>query len=195
MFPYTHFVTMWSNYLGYTSMPNREFKREHASMSAEELAVASMPVSSMESKEGDLVPQMSTLVLKRFEGEREYYLDENPGFEYDDFFGPPQRSKSNCPGQVAEGICGQSNDCTIIHNSKPAESPSTNSMKIFQVLLAVLYSLLAAYWSQVFPGKVSVTAGPRDDIFACLFAHPCCALEWSSAKVLLLSLAQLLEGS
>ena len=29
LFPYIHFNTMWGNFLGFTSMPNREFRPPH----------------------------------------------------------------------------------------------------------------------------------------------------------------------
>lgn len=149
LFPYTHFMTMWSNVLGYTGMPGRKFSTRQASMSAEELAIASLPVPPDEAnaKGTSLYPQGSTLNLGYFynEGEMWYYDDEGNQQRYD-----------TCPYQNAmESFCPNINQCTSALTPAPTDSPSMNQMFGYLVVLAVLYTLIAAYWAQVFPGAVS----------------------------------------
>lgn len=149
LFPYTHMMTIWSNFLGYTGMPDRTFSFEQASMSAEELAVASLavPPNEANAKGSSLNPQGSTFNLGwEYESDIFYFDDEGNRLR-----------KDNCPWQNASAaFCPNINQCTGTWNPAPTSSPSTNQMFGYLVALAVLYTLLAAYWAIVFPGAVSI---------------------------------------
>lgn len=61
--PYFHFSTMYSNFLGFTGMPDRTFSAQHASMSPEELAIDTLliPPNEDNSQGTSFLPQGSTL--------------------------------------------------------------------------------------------------------------------------------------
>lgn len=185
-------MTIWSNFLGYTGMPQRTFSFEEASMSAEELAVASLavPPNEANAKGSSLYPQGSMFNLGyRYERDIEYIDDE----------GNWQR-KDNCPSQNAsDAFCPNINQCVGTWNPAPTNSPSTNQMFGYLVVLAVVYTLLAAYWAIVLPGAVRIVAlwihfdsmrhWFQDSSFCrCPFYRT----EWCSTKVLLLSSYKLL---
>jgi len=147
LFPYTHFLTIWSNFLGYTGMPDRTFSYEQASMSSEELAIASLPVppDEVNAKGTSLFPQSSTLNLGFSYEPDVYYFDEEGN----------RLLKDNCPAQNAsEFFCPNINQCTAALSPARTTSPSMNQMLGYLVVLAVVYTVLAAYWALVFPGAV-----------------------------------------
>ena len=154
LFPYTHFMTAWGNMLGYTAMPNRRFEMQHASWSPEELALHSLPSGSpldypQNANGTTLFPQGSTLNLnvEYLPYDQETYYDPNSG---------TRKSYNSCPAQNAsEAFCPFISNCPAAPKSPTADSPSVLDMMGFLVSLAALYTLLAAYWAQVFPGAVS----------------------------------------
>ena len=145
MFPYVHFSSIWGNFLGYTAMPDRKFEASQASMTPEELAVASLPESnSTTGYDSVLFPQRST-------------LNTDVDFDYD-FGNWNAPSKTNCPSpSLKDYFCANfpSSRCMAAVESSPTESPSVNALFGYLLALALLYTGAAAYWSQVFPGKVS----------------------------------------
>ena len=64
MIPYFHFMMIYSNFLGFTGLPNNKFGLQEAMMSPEDLAVASSPnpATYESSNATDLFPQGSTLL-------------------------------------------------------------------------------------------------------------------------------------
>jgi hypothetical protein len=149
-FPYMHFTTIWANFLGYTAMPNRSFEAEQASWSPEKLAIESLSVPPDEAngRGGTLYPQGSTLqseLVYRYET----YFDT-------DVNNTRTRTKDNCPASdLADYFCPFINQCTSTVSPAPVVgSPSVNDMFGYLLALAVFYTLVAAYWAQVFPGKV-----------------------------------------
>lgn len=149
LFPYTHMMTIWSNFLGYTGMPDRKFSFEQASMTSEELAIASLavPPNPANGKGSSLYPQGSTFNLG-FEYEADIYYFDDEG---------NQLRKDNCPWQNAsQAFCPNISQCNSALNPAPTTSPTTNQMFGSLIVLAVLYTLLAAYWAIVFPGAVRI---------------------------------------
>jgi hypothetical protein len=148
-FPYMHFTTIWANFLGYTAMPNRSFEAEQASWSPEKLAIESLPFPPDETngRGGTLYPQGSTLQTEHvYKYERYYDTELNRTI-----------STTNCPAaNLTDYFCSFLDTCTSTV-SPPAVvgSPSVNVMFGYLLALAVFYTLVAAYWAQVFPGKVS----------------------------------------
>jgi len=69
MMPYFHFSTIYSNFLGYTGMPNKEFGYSEARMSPENLAISLLPVPPNEenSKGTTLFPQGSTIMTHSYD--------------------------------------------------------------------------------------------------------------------------------
>jgi hypothetical protein len=140
MFPYVHFMDAWGNFLGFTGMPDRRFGYEHASMSAEELAIASLPVppDSANGRNSTLFAQGATLNV-----ETKYYLQNN----FDSLV-------SNCPAKGLGDFCSVRESCPSASEVSPTESPSVLGLFGFLFCLSIIYTLMAAYWAQVFPGKV-----------------------------------------
>jgi hypothetical protein len=154
LFPYTHFLTMWGNFLGLTAMPNRSFEWKHASWSPEDLALFSLPSSPVDSplnaKGTSLFAQGSTLNLKTDDilYEDSYYFDDNGNRQYLD----------TCPGQNnSEYFCQGLSQCAAALEPAPTmSSPSVHDMMGFLFSLCLFYTFLASYWAQVFPGGVSL---------------------------------------
>jgi len=139
MFPYVHFNSVWGNFLGYTGMPGRSFGRKHASMTPEELAIAALPVSLNPDygRDSKMFAQGVTLDVE------EYYGDESTW------------DKSNCPADtVRDYFCESMSICPSVIGTVPTVSPSVNTLFGYLFLLGIIYTLMAAYWTQVFPGKV-----------------------------------------
>jgi hypothetical protein len=154
-FPYMHFTTIWANFLGYTAMPNRSFEAEQASWSPEKLAIESLPFLPDEAngRGGTLYPQGSTLQTEVVSKYETYYdTDVNS-----------TRSKDNCPASdLADYFCSYLNTCTsTVSPAAVVGSPSVNAMFGYLLALAIFYTLAAAYWAQVFPGKVSTISCGR----------------------------------
>lgn len=135
-FPYVHFTGAWSNFLGYTGMPNRSFERSHASMSPEQLAIASLPMLLPGDNRSTLFPQGTTLnVEQKFSS---------------------SVSATNCPpSTITEGLCPDLFTCPSAAENSPTNSPSVNGLFGYMFCLAVIYTLMAAYYAQVRPGRVS----------------------------------------
>lgn len=134
-FPYVHFTGAWSNFLGYTGMPNRRFGLSHASMSPEALAIASLPFPLPDDNRSTLFPQGTTLNVKM-----KYSFSSEV---------------TNCPpSTILEGLCPISS-CPAVAEQSPTESPSVNGLFGYMFCLAVMYTLMAAYYAQVRPGRVS----------------------------------------
>ncbi|KAL7580790.1 hypothetical protein ACA910_001068 [Epithemia clementina (nom. ined.)] len=131
--PYTQFFNIWGNFLGYTAMHNRTFGLEQLSMNAEALALNSIgPVEP--NALTSLYGQGST--LSTFTVISSY--DYNNGEEY-----------YNCPSaNLSDSFCEYLNQCD---GSEQTESATTNEMIGLLIAFAALYTLLGAYWIQVFP--------------------------------------------
>lgn len=166
--PYFHFTTMYSNFLGFTGMPDRTFTAEQAVASPEDLAVASSPTPMNEDNAHgySLFAQGSTLMTKdtpstsysRGNREWEAWMEKQNGKGWDD-----EDYYTNiytnieyphvCPNNVVNGsnFCMNSS-CQYVPDSVASPgSPSTYDMLGYQVSLIVIYLLLASYWMQVFP--------------------------------------------
>jgi hypothetical protein len=148
-FPYMHFTTIWANFLGYTAMPNRSFEAEQASWSPEKLAIESLPFPPDEAngRGGTLYPQGSTLQTELFYKYEIYYdteVNRTVALE-------------NCPASnLTDYFCPYLSACTsTVSPAAVVGSPSVNAMFGYLLALAVFYTLLAAYWAQIFPMKVS----------------------------------------
>jgi hypothetical protein len=146
MFPYVHFTSAWGNFLGFTGMPDRRFGYEHASMSPEELAIASLPVRPDPANGRDTVlfAQGTTLNTEK----KYYYPDDYSNYT----------PLTNCPASsLRDYFCVQAYDgesCPSAAEVSPTESPSVLGLFGFLFSLSIIYTLMAAYWAQVFPGKV-----------------------------------------
>lgn len=151
MFPYTHFMSVWGNFLGYTQMPDRSFSSEHSSMTPEELAIASLPIppNPENGRDSVLFEQGVTLNHKR---------------DY-----PTSSQLSNCPEQNSRDyFCPwMGTICTSVTEVSPTTSPSVSDLYGFLILLAIVCTVMAAYWVQVFPGNVSFV--PRMSLGECHF--------------------------
>lgn len=157
-------------------------------MSAEQLAVASLavPPNDANAKGSSLYPQGSTfnIALDTPDYDSLWYFDEN---------GTRVR-RDNCPAQnTSEFFCPNINQCTSTLNPAPTDSPSMNQMFGFLTALAIIYTLLAAYWAQVFPGAVRwdgtcVTLPSVSRKLTLALS----SIEWRPSKVLLLLASQLL---
>lgn len=153
-FPYVHFGGAWSNFLGYTGMPSRRFELSHASMSAEALAVASLPFPLPDDNRSTLFPQGSVL---------------NVEMMY------PSGEGTNCPpSTLVDNLCSDGPSCPSVAEQSPTETPSVNGFFGYMFCLAVMYTLMAAYYAQVRPGRVSGS-------------HVACFLVSGSAAQLLVS--------
>ncbi len=156
--PQAHFMAAWSNILGYTAMPGNTFGFGQASQSPEFLATEALlnyrggvePLYDANNTNGtSLFPQGSTVLT-------EYYWPDTDPCEYDPVT-YEYVCKSNCPPQQLydEGSAGYSP--TICDNAAKGYPPSGNGSPSFNdavgYLFAVtlVYSILAAYLSAVFP--------------------------------------------
>jgi hypothetical protein len=191
-FPLLHFATIWANFLGYTAMPNRSFEAEQASWSPEKLAIKSLPVppDQANGRGGTLYNQSSTLLNELFYKYETYYdTDVNN-----------TRNKDNCPASdLADYFCSFMNTCISSVSPAPvAGSPSVNAMFGYLLALAVFYTLVAVYWAQVFPGKVSyifwaVRMRRRPNTAKCESTHATFATpEWFAPEALFFLLAEIL---
>ncbi len=164
--PYFHFMTMFSNFAGFTSMPNRTFTAAHANVSPEGLAIASLP-SSMNEENGkgsSMFPQGSTFITRQsppylWGGERwETWMKEQNGLSWDNrgYYGD-LIYPIVCPSQdfnqsIGINLCDLSYSCNYVpDNFESTDSPTVNDMMGYQCCLVIMYLLLASYWIQVFP--------------------------------------------
>ena len=164
MLPYFHFTAMYSNFLGYTGMPALTFTAEHASISPEELAIASWPSSSTEDNANgtSFLPQGSTIFTKNTPNtfgdvrnkEWKDWMNEMNGVGWEDMAWDGRIYPYVCPDGDRigfENIC-KGSSCHYVHGSKASEgSPSVHDMVGYLVYLAIIYLLMASYWIQVFP--------------------------------------------
>ena len=159
MFPYVHFSNIWGNFLGFTAMPNRSFSSKHVAMSTEELAIEALPnpLDPDKARDSVLFPQGSTLNT-----EQKYYSNYNSPL-------------SNCPAEdLKDYFCPMSeySQCASASEVSPTTSPSVIALFGYLFILSVIYTILAAYWTQVFPGKVinkvvcpGNSIAPKDSLF------------------------------
>lgn len=156
--PQAHFMAAWSNILGYTSMPGNTFGFGQASQSPEFLATEALlnyrggvvPLYDASNTNGtSLFPQGSTVLT-------EWYYPVTILCEYlpDD----PYRCvyKSNCPpAQLYDaGSSYLSESCVNAAKGYPTGgngSPSFNDAVGYLFAVTLVYSILAAYLSSVFP--------------------------------------------
>ena len=137
--PYTQFLRIWGNILGYTGMPNREFMLRHLSRSPETLARQSIaPVDPATSQNTSLYEQASTLYL---------FSANNDDYNFGTF-------ESNCPAQsLNDNFCNLSGQC---EGSLETDSLTSNALIAMLLAFSALYTLLGAYWIQVFPCGVRI---------------------------------------
>lgn len=131
-------------------MPDRDFGHAQASMSAEELAVASLsvPPSDENAKGTSLAPQGSMFNLRT-----KYNNNYNGYYDQDGVY----RQDSNCPAEgLREDFCSLGSTCVAQALPMPEDSPSINSLVGYLIALTAFYMLAAAYWAQVFPGNNGV---------------------------------------
>jgi hypothetical protein len=134
-FPYVHFAGVWSNFLGYTGMPDRKFELKHASMSSEALAVASLPFPLSDDNRSTLFPQGTILNIE---------MKLTPGLDF-----------SNCPpSSMLEDMCPNLRECPGVVEQSPTQTPSVNGLFGVMFCLSIIYTLMAAYYAQVRPGRV-----------------------------------------
>ena len=137
--PYTPFLLMWGNFLGYTGMPDREFGFKHMSMSAETLARRSIDPLDPENAQGTSLYEQGTTV-RTFEVSSEWDPVE-------------EISYTNCPAaNLSEAFC---EGLFLCQGSEETESTSNSAMIATLLAFSTLYTCLAAYWTQVFPSGVS----------------------------------------
>ena len=124
--PQTHFMSAWSNILGYTSLPGNAFSYPQATKSSESLANESLTrylesegvASSPATNEASLFPEGSTVLADS------YYF-----YDYDRYSDVPL---NNCPSDdVIENQCRQYENYTSseCHFPKPGY-PSTSSPSV-----------------------------------------------------------------
>lgn len=134
-FPYFHFMNIWGSFVGYTSMPNRQFTFKEASLSQEELAIAALPRPPSPNSATTMAPQGSMFVTKI---NYEYYYESGT---------------TTCSVGDASDI----NMCSYVSACPYAEDPGAqyNAPTVldsigFLFALSVMYLIMAAYWSSVF---------------------------------------------
>jgi hypothetical protein len=142
-FPYFHFTSIWGAFVGFTSMPGREFTTEEASISPEALAIQALPSPPDESKAlgTTLFPQGSTI-------KRSSYYEQLNCYE------SPCVQKNTCPlaNMTGYNFCDYLSSCDHAVEPVPAESPSVGASMGHLFLLSLIYLVLTGYFAQVFPG-------------------------------------------
>ena len=156
--PQAHFMAAWSNILGYTSMPGNSFGFSQASQSPELLATEALlnyrggvePLFDADNTNGtSLFPQGSTVAT-------EYYYPIYGGStcEWD---GVDYVCKSNCPPEQLIDMGYSGSNCAAPAKGYPLSptgdggSPSFNDAIGYLFAVVLVYLILAAYWSSVFP--------------------------------------------
>jgi len=162
--PQAHFMMGWANILGYTSMPGNTFGFDQASQSPELLATEALlnyrggvePLYAADNTNGtSLFPQGSTVLT-----EYNYQYDYNDHCKSvpavpDSPWGDTMRvCKSNCPPEQLSNI-SYSGTCANAAEGYPPTSgdgsPSFNDAVGYLFAVTLVYSILAAYFSSVFP--------------------------------------------
>jgi hypothetical protein len=155
--PQAHFMTAWSNILGYTSMPGNTFGFGQASQSPHLLATEALsnfkggaePLYNPNNTNGtSLFPQGSTVSTENNYESCEWSPDLATYI-----------CKSNCPPEqlTNTGYSGGKTTCPNPSKGYPlsptggGRAPSFNDAIGYLVAVALVYSILAAYLSSVFP--------------------------------------------
>lgn len=141
--PYFHFFTLYSNFIGYTMMPDHRFGPKEASQSPEDLALKFITFSDSYHTTTPF-PSGSTLLLKSY-----YDWEEREKFAKENIVDP--WSVNECPSNYIEGFnfCGY-DDCNYAKGSKALTgTPSVHDTFGYLLLLSLLYIILASYISQV----------------------------------------------
>jgi len=131
MIPYFHFMTIYSNFLGYTAFPGNEFDHRHSAMSPEKLAISAMsnPPNEINANGTSLFPQGSTILTNNYddwdalkEFRREHGYDDIGYYYYYDSPG-----STTCPSQKLNGfnLC-ESSSCD--YGKRLSGSPSVHDM-------------------------------------------------------------------
>lgn len=171
LFPYFHFTSIYSNFIGYTGHPGKTFTPIQANLSPEELAVALLPALDESLSLGTtLFPQGSTLRSERYddwEAEREFQdLHGVESTNDDPFYYPSWVTAYTCPVEnvtTEYDLCDES-VCNYVKNSTPLiGSPSVHDLFGHLVLLSIVYFIMALLWLQILP----VGNGKRKNIFSC----------------------------
>ena len=159
--PQFHFLSAWSNILGYTSLPGNKFSINEASKSPELLAGESLAnhkgfpesVYDPNNTSGQLFPPGSTILTERYYD----WTKDQYNYYYDDFIGDSGNAGSErlstCPSaEVVPDLCSDYSEC---YNPKPGfpstGSPSVNGNIGLLASLVAVYALLAAYVVMVLP--------------------------------------------
>ena len=160
--PQAHFMTAWSNSLGYTSLPGNTFGFAQSGKSPEVLAQEALlnyrggekPLFDEANTNGtSLFVQGSTLITET------YYVWDNCQYVEDPddpWGGGSYVCRSNCPPEeLSSPQCG-SNTCPNPSKGYPLPpsggSPSLNNAIGYLFAVTLVYSILAAYLSSVLPG-------------------------------------------
>ena len=166
--PQAHFMAGWSNILGYTSMPGNTFGFDQASQSPELLATEALlnyrggvePLYAADNTNGtSLFPQGSTVLT-------EYYYQYYPSNDQCKSVPDPDSPwgdttwvcQSNCPPQQLSNMSYRTSwasSCANAAEGYPPTvgdgSPSFNDAVGYLFAVTLVYSILAAYLSSVFP--------------------------------------------
>lgn len=166
--PQAHFMSAWSNVLGYTSLPGNEFTLSEAARSPEELAVKAL--ANYRGGQGydenntygtSLFPQGSMILTEtHYDPEQNRNAYSYPMYDdpynyasYDDYTNTKE-PKSTCPSySVESNMCSDRNECPNPKQGFPKSggSPSVNDSIGYLAALVVIYSTLAAYIGAVIP--------------------------------------------
>lgn len=162
--PQAHFMAAWSNILGYTSIPGNTFGFVQASKSPELLANEALlnyrggdgvePLYDETNTNGtSLFPQGSTVLTEYYYDP--YACDYVPDPDPDNPWGKTYVCRSNCPPQQLSNMSYTRTTCTNAAKAYPPTgddgSPSFNGAVGYLFAVALVYSILAAYWCSVFP--------------------------------------------
>jgi hypothetical protein len=162
--PYFHFNVIWGNICGYTGNRNAEFRSEHATMTAAQLAREGLPAPPNEKNgRGTTLFQQGSMLRT---ADVNKYVCAVP----EQAFGYCEKFLSNCPAQNLSNddfnFCSESDDqyggyCAY---AEPVEGVSLNATFAMLAALSLVYVLLAAFWGIVFVGG----AGTYPFYFMCI---------------------------
>eukprot|EP00339_Tiarina_fusa_P012759 CAMPEP_0117055772 /NCGR_PEP_ID=MMETSP0472-20121206/38691_1 /TAXON_ID=693140 ORGANISM="Tiarina fusus, Strain LIS" /NCGR_SAMPLE_ID=MMETSP0472 /ASSEMBLY_ACC=CAM_ASM_000603 /LENGTH=1686 /DNA_ID=CAMNT_0004771953 /DNA_START=109 /DNA_END=5169 /DNA_ORIENTATION=- len=141
-FPYFHFLNIWANFAGYTSLPDNQFTASEASLSVGELAAKAL--GSNADPDWGLSSAMAP--------QQSMFFTPDDVWKYRDY--NDYEADSNCPDPDHPGanLCDYLYECKYAQGGGPVDGPSVMAIHGYLLLLALVYLLLAAYWAQVFPG-------------------------------------------
>ena len=172
LLPQYHFLALWSNVAGYTSLPGNAFtlgsaSKSPAALAAEALANYKTSVGTDPGYDPDdghgtsLFPQGSTVATDVY-----YEYNENYYYQDDDLSDGGYESKSTCPAPEAvpgANFCRDAaSECPHARRGYPTSSggPSANDDIGRMFSLVVVYGLLAAYVVAVLPMRNGAAARP-----------------------------------